>query len=142
MNIDFIIFGMDCAILFLKLCRIFWKNFFWGTRIRLGIYFYKIKKFKIFLFICISTGFGDFFGNILKDFFFSTKTMYGFHQNFPMIEKCGPELTGLPSNHTLNFFHVFNFWSIFLKNRLCKYDFFWIFVCSMPYQEFFSLNIC
>ena len=41
-----------------------------------GIYFYHIRKFKIFIFICIATSLGDLTGNILKDFFSSTKTMF------------------------------------------------------------------
>ena len=90
----------------------------------LGIYFYKIKKFKIFLFICISTGFGDFVGNIFKDLFAQPRPCHSFIQNFPMIEKCGPELTGLPSNHALNFFMFSTLVHFFLKNSFISSVFF------------------
>lgn len=90
----------------------------------LGIYFYKIKKFKIFLFICISTGFGDFVGNIFKDLFAQPRPCYSYIQNFPMIEKCGPELTGLPSNHALNFFMFSTLLHFFLRNPFISSVFF------------------
>jgi undecaprenyl-diphosphatase len=90
----------------------------------LGVYFYKIKKFKIFLFICICTGFGDFVGNILKDLFAQPRPCYSHIQNFPMIEKCGPELTGLPSNHALNFFMFSALVHYFLKNPFMSSIFF------------------
>ena len=90
----------------------------------LGIYFYKIKKFKIFLFICICTGFGDFVGNILKDLFAQPRPCFSYIQNFPMIEKCGSDLTGMPSNHTLNFFLFSTLVHLFLRHPSISFIFF------------------
>ena len=71
MNIDLIISEWIVQFYFLSnLAELFGGRIFSGVLVLgLGIYFYKIKRLKIFLFICISTGFGDFFGNILKDLF-------------------------------------------------------------------------
>ena len=41
-----------------------------------------------------------------------------------MIAQCGPELTGLPSNHALNFFMFSTLVHLFLKNRFVSTIFF------------------
>ena len=63
MNIDLIISEWIVQFYFLSnLAEFFGGRIFSGVLVLgLGIYFYKIKKLKIFLFICISTGFGDFY---------------------------------------------------------------------------------
>ena len=126
MNIDLIISEWIVQFYFLSnFAEFFGGRIFSGVLVLgLGIYFYKIKKLKIFLFICISTGFGDFFGNILKDLFAQPRPCYSYIQNFPMIAQCGPELTGLPSNHALNFFMFSTLVHLFLKNRIVSTIFF------------------
>ena len=126
MNIDLIISEWIVQFYFLSnLAEFFGGRIFSGVLVLgLGIYFYKIKKLKIFLFICISTGFGDFIGNILKDLFAQPRPSYSYIQNFPMIEKCGPEPTGLPSNHALNFFMFSTLVHFFLKNPFISLVFF------------------
>ena len=64
------------------------------------------------------------FINILKDLFAQPRPCYSYIQNFPMIAQCGPELTGLPSNHALNFFMFSTLVHLFLKNRFVSTIFF------------------
>jgi len=55
-----------------ELAMVFSGRLFSATLIvAIGIYFYKIKKLRIFFFICLVTGLGDLFGNFLKDIFFA-----------------------------------------------------------------------
>lgn len=126
MNIDLVFSEWVVQFYFLSdLAEFFGGRIFSGTLVlSLGIYFYKIKQFKTFIFICIATGLGDFVGNILKDFFAQPRPCYNYFQNFPMIEKCGPELTGLPSNHALNFFLFSTLVHFFLKNPFVTSIFF------------------
>ena len=126
MNIDLLFSEWVYQFYFLKdVAEIFSGRVFSGILVAsIGIYFFKIKKFKIFLFICLATGFGDLTGNILKDLFAQPRPCYSYIQNFPMIAQCGPELTGLPSNHALNFFMFSTLVHLFLKNRFVSTIFF------------------
>ena len=89
--------------------------------ILIGLYFLKIKKFKTFIFICLITGFGDFLGNMLKDIFSQPRPCFSEFEFFPEIEQCGEDLTGLPSNHALNFFTFSTLLHLTLKNRIISF---------------------
>lgn len=111
---------------FLKdIAEVFSGRIFSGTLVAcIGLYFFKIKKFKIFLFICLATGLGDLTGNILKDLFLQPRPCFNSYENFPMIERCGSDLTGMPSNHTLNFFLFSTLVHLFLKKPFISIIFF------------------
>jgi len=86
-----------------------------------GIYFYYLKKFKIFIFICLATSFGDIAGNILKELLADTRPCFGYSEIFiqeSLIEKeCGSQTTGMPSNHAINFFLFSTLLFLTLKNK-------------------------
>ena len=86
-----------------------------------GVYFYYLKKLKIFVFICLATSFGDFAGNILKELLSDTRPCFGYSEIFiqeGLIEKeCGPQTTGMPSNHAINFFLFTTLLSLTVKNK-------------------------
>ena len=126
MNIDLLFSEWVYQFYFLKdVAEIFSGRVFSGILVAsIGIYFFKIKKFKIFLFLCLATGFGDLTGNILKDFFSQPRPCFNYHENFPMIEKCGSDLTGMPSNHTLNFFLFSTLVHLFLRQPSISFIFF------------------
>ena len=60
----------------------------------------------------------------LKDFFSQPRPCFNYHENFPMIEKCGSDLTGMPSNHTLNFFLFSTLVHLFLRQPSISFIFF------------------
>ena len=111
---------------FLKdIAEIFSGRIFSGILVAcIGLYFFKIKKFKIFLFICLATGLGDLTGNILKDLFMQPRPCFNYYENFPLVERCGSDLTGMPSNHTLNFFLFSTLVHLFLKKPFISIIFF------------------
>ena len=86
-----------------------------------GIYFYYLKKFKIFIFICLATSFGDFTGNILKELLSDTRPCFGYSEIFiqaGLIEhECGSQSTGMPSNHAINFFLFTTLLCLTIKNK-------------------------
>jgi len=86
-----------------------------------GIYFYYLKKFKIFIFICLATAFGDFTGNILKELLSDTRPCFGYSEIFiqeGLIEnECGSQSTGMPSNHAINFFLFTTLLCLTIKNK-------------------------
>ena len=43
---------------------------------------------------------------------------------FPSIDRCGPDLTGMPSNHALNFFIFSTLIHLYFKNRIISIIFF------------------
>ena len=126
MNIDLLFSEWVYQFYFLKdIAEVFSGRVFSGILVTsIGIYFFKIKKFKIFLFICLATGFGDLTGNILKDFFSQPRPCFNYYENFSMIEKCGSDLTGMPSNHTLNFFLFSTLVHLFLRQPSISFIFF------------------
>ena len=110
---------------FNDLAIIFSGRIFSGTLIAgIGIYFYRIKKLKIFFFICLATGLGDLLGNFLKDLFLQPRPCFSHIDLFPSIGKCGPDLTGMPSNHALNFFIFSTLLHLFLRNPVISIIFF------------------
>ncbi len=90
----------------------------------IGFYFYKIKQLKTFIFICVITGLGDFIGNLLKDVFLQPRPCFSDIQYFPEVDKCGDDLTGMPSNHALNFFTFSTLVHLMLKNKIISFIFF------------------
>ncbi len=86
-----------------------------------GIYSIYIKKVRIFLFICIATSLGDFSGNLLKELLADTRPCFGFSEIFInegiIKEECGPQTTGMPSNHAINFFLFSILLHLFFKNK-------------------------
>ena len=110
---------------FNDLAIIFSGRVFSGTLIAgIGIYFYRIKKLKIFFFICLATGLGDLLGNFLKDLFLQPRPCFSHIDLFPSIDRCGPDLTGMPSNHALNFFIFSTLLHLYFKNRIISIIFF------------------
>ena len=110
---------------FNDLAIIFSGRVFSGTLIAgIGIYFYKIKKLKIFFFICLATGLGDLLGNFLKDLFLQPRPCFSHIDLFPSIDRCGSDLTGMPSNHALNFFIFSTLLHLYFKNRIISIIFF------------------
>ena len=108
-----------------ELATIFSGRFFSGTLVvSIGIYFYRIKKLKIFFFICLATGLGDLLGNFLKDLFLQPRPCFSHIDLFPSIDRCGPDLTGMPSNHALNFFIFSTLLHLYFKNRIISIIFF------------------
>ena len=108
-----------------ELATIFSGRFFSGTLVvSIGIYFYRIKKLKIFFFICLATGLGDLLGNFLKDLFLQPRPCFSHIDLFPTIDRCGPDLTGMPSNHALNFFIFSTLLHLYFKNRIISIIFF------------------
>ena len=108
-----------------ELATIFSGRFFSGTLVAcIGIYFYRIKKLKIFFFICLATGLGDLLGNFLKDLFLQPRPCFSHIDLFPSIDRCGPDLTGMPSNHALNFFIFSTLLHLYFKNRIISIIFF------------------
>ena len=105
MNFDLMFSEWLLQFYFLKdIAEVFSGRFFSGTLVILiGLYSLKVKQFRIFIFICLATGIGDLTGNILKDFFQEPRPCFNYYEKFPMVERCGSDLTGLPSNHALNF---------------------------------------
>ena len=105
---------------FLKdIAEVFSGRIFSGTLVIItGIYSIKVKQFKTFIFICLATGIGDLTGNILKDFFQEPRPCFNYYEKFPMVERCGSGLTGLPSNHSLNFFMFATLVHLLLKKRV------------------------
>ena len=70
-----------------ELATIFSGRFFSGTLVAsIGIYFYRIKKLKIFFFICLATGLGDLLGNFLKDLFLQPRPCFSHIDLFPSID--------------------------------------------------------
>tara|TARA_B100000073_G_scaffold335297_1_gene328766 strand:- start:698 stop:1225 length:528 start_codon:yes stop_codon:yes gene_type:complete len=86
-----------------------------------GIYFYHIRKFKIFIFICIATSLGDLTGNILKELLSDTRPCYGYSEIFMekglILKECGSQTTGMPSNHAINFFLFSTLLHLTIKNK-------------------------
>jgi len=86
-----------------------------------GIYFYYLKKFRIFIFICLATSLGDLTGNILKELLSDTRPCFGYSEIFikeGLINKeCGPQSTGMPSNHAINFFLFATLLCLTIKNK-------------------------
>ena len=110
---------------FNDLAIIFSGRVFSGTLIAgIGIYFYRIKKLKIFFFICLVTGLGDLLGNFLKDLFLQPRPCFSHIDLFPSIDRCGSDLTGMPSNHALNFFIFSTLLHLYFKNRIISIIFF------------------
>ena len=108
-----------------ELATIFSGRFFSGTLVvSIGIYFYRIKKLKIFFFICLATGLGDLLGNFLKDLFLQPRPCFSHIDLFPSIDRCGSDLTGMPSNHALNFFIFSTLLHLYFKNRIISIIFF------------------
>lgn len=108
-----------------ELAAIFSGRIFSATLIAVvGIYFYRIKQLKIFFFICLVTGLGDLLGNFLKDIFLQPRPCYNLIEYFPKIDQCGPDLTGMPSNHALNFFIFSTLVHLFLRNPIISVLFF------------------
>jgi undecaprenyl-diphosphatase len=108
-----------------ELAAIFSGRIFSATLIAaVGIYFYRIKQLKIFFFICLVTGLGDLLGNFLKDIFLQPRPCYNLIEYFPEIDQCGPDLTGMPSNHALNFFIFSTLVHLFLRNPIISVLFF------------------
>ena len=81
MNIDLLFSEWVYQFYFLKdVAEVFSGRVFSGILVAsIGIYFFKIKKLKIFLFICLVTGLGDLTGNILKDFFSQPRPCFNYH---------------------------------------------------------------
>ena len=108
-----------------ELATIFSGRFFSGTLVAsIGIYFYRINKLKIFFFICLATALGDLLGNFLKDLFLQPRPCFSHIDLFPTIDRCGPDLTGMPSNHALNFFIFSTLLHLYFKNRIISIIFF------------------
>ena len=108
-----------------ELAMVFSGRLFSATLIvAIGIYFYKIKKLRIFFFICLVTGLGDLFGNFLKDIFLQPRPCFSLIDFFPTMDKCGPDLTGMPSNHALNFFVFSTMVHLYLKKPIISIVFF------------------
>ena len=86
-----------------------------------GIYFLHIKKIKVFIFICVATSIGDLTGNILKELLTETRPCFGYSEIFldqGIINKeCGPQTTGMPSNHAINFFLFSTLLHLTIKNK-------------------------
>jgi len=86
-----------------------------------GIYFYYLKKFRIFIFICLATSLGDLTGNILKELISETRPCFEYSEIFikeGLINKeCGPQSTGMPSNHAINFFLFATLLCLTIKNK-------------------------
>ena len=79
---------------FNDLAIIFSGRVFSGTLIAgIGIYFYRIKKLKIFFFICLATGLGDLLGNFLKDLFLQPRPCFSHIYLFKSICKCCQDIT-------------------------------------------------
>ena len=70
------------------------------------------------------TGLGDLLGNFLKDLFLQPRPCFSHIDLFPSIDKCGPDLTGMPSNHALNFFIFSTLIHLFLRNSVISIIFF------------------
>ena len=108
-----------------ELAAIFSGRIFSATLIAaVGIHFYRIKQLKIFFFICLVTGLGDLLGNFLKDIFLQPRPCYNLIEYFSEIDQCGPDLTGMPSNHALNFFIFSTLVHLFLRNPIISVLFF------------------
>ena len=123
MNIDLLFSEWVYQFYFLKdVAEIFSGRVFSGILVAsIGIYFFKIKKFKIFLFICLATGFGDLTGNILKELLSDTRPCYGYSEIFMekglILKECGSQTTRMPSNHAINFFLFSTLLHLTIKNK-------------------------
>ena len=86
-----------------------------------AIYMFKIKKIKTFLYISLATGVGDVVGNNLKKFFAEPRPCYEYGELLISLDiisaACGTPLTGMPSNHTLNYFLFSSLVILVLKNK-------------------------
>jgi len=93
-----------------------------------AIYMFKIKKIKTFLYISLATGVGDMVGNNLKKFFAEPRPCYEYGELLISLDiisaACGTPLTGMPSNHTLNYFLFSSLLILVLKNKFIGVSFF------------------
>ena len=86
-----------------------------------AIHMIKLERLKTFAFIFLATCFGDMTGNFLKNFLAQPRPCFE-HSDYLISsgvidQACGPSLTGMPSNHALNYF-IFTTLVIFIiKNR-------------------------
>ena len=83
MNFDLIFSEWLIEYYFLKdIAEIFSGRIFSGTLVFfIGLYFFKIKQFNVFIFICLATGAGDLVGNILKDLFLQPRPCFEHYEN-------------------------------------------------------------
>ena len=96
----------------------------------IGIYFTYIRKIRLFLFILLSIIIGDQIGAFLKDLIQEPRPC--FEHAIQLIdvgvinERCGSRLTGMPSNHALNFFLFSTLVFSFTKKKLLGFCLFCI----------------
>jgi len=60
----------------------------------------------------------------LKDLFLQPRPCFSHIDLFPSIDRCGSDLTGMPSNHALNFFIFSTLLHLYFKNRIISIIFF------------------
>ena len=86
-----------------------------------AIYMIKLERLKTFAFIFLATCFGDMTGNFLKNFLAQPRPCFE-HSDYLISsgvidQACGPSLTGMPSNHALNYFIFTTLVIMIIKNR-------------------------
>ena len=86
------------------------------------MYFLYLRKLKIYFFIIISLILGDQIGAYLKDFFSEFRPCFEYYQYFVdnnlSLKQCGERPTGMPSNHSLNFFLFTTLAFLFTKDKV------------------------
>ena len=86
------------------------------------MYFLYLRKLKIYFFIIISLILGDQIGAYLKDFFSEFRPCFEYYQYFVdnnlSLKQCGERPTGMPSNHSLNFFLFTTLAFLYSKNKV------------------------
>lgn len=99
-------FSLPLALLLLADC---WRRQQWA-----GV--------RLFLVMAVSIGLGDALGNLLKDLFSDPRPCFVLHEQLRSVhgqitQACGAASTGMPSNHTLNFFVAASFIGITTRWR-------------------------
>tara|TARA_Y100001980_G_C14260334_1_gene102047 strand:+ start:19 stop:552 length:534 start_codon:yes stop_codon:yes gene_type:complete len=95
-----------------------------------GLFFIFHRKTRIFLFVIACIILGDQLGAFLKDFFQEPRPCYQFSEQLIDLgvikNACGERLTGMPSNHALNFFLFSTLVFLITKRKLIGLSLFFI----------------
>ena len=107
-----------------------------------GLFFIYYRKTYLFLYIVLCIILGDQIGAFLKDFFQEPRPC--FQYSVQLIDlgiiknQCGERLTGMPSNHALNFFLFFDLNLSNNKKKNSRLLLIHNFFCSWSIKSFFS----
>jgi len=78
------------------------------------------KGVRLWLFLAVTVGLADALGNVLKHLIAQPRPCYEFYElmRHDLAARCGANLTGMPSNHALNFFTAATLLSATTRSRL------------------------